>query len=176
MALAASPAAGQRVRVETSRARGDSVELAFTMELAAPQSAVWRTITDYDGMERFVPGVERSRRLSRTPNGQLVEQSGVAKSLPGERRVEAVIEVRERAPSLLVFHGVRGTFPRLHGYWRLRPAKAGRTWVAYRCTVGFDSPPLKLPDGLLAWVVQREITPRVRAIGREAERRAGTRR
>jgi len=145
------------------------------MELAAPQSAVWGTITDYDGMERFVPGVERSRRLSRTRTGQLVEQSGVAKSLPGERRVEAVFEVRERAPSLLVFRGVSGTFPRLHGYWRLRPAGAGRTWVAYRCTVGFDSAP-DLPDALLGWIVQREIMPRVRAIGREAERRAGTRR
>ena len=171
----AGPAAGPVVRVQQCKARGDSVVLAITMDVAATPTAVWRVITDYEGMERFVPGVERSRKLSRTPAGQLVEQSGTMTSLPLKPRIAAVLEMRERAPSLLVFRGVSGTFPRLHGFWLARPLGTTHTRVSYRCTVGLDASRPTPPDALLGWVVRREITPRVRAIGREAERRAAGR-
>jgi uncharacterized protein YndB with AHSA1/START domain len=169
-------AEAQPIRVERTVTRGDSVHLALRMDVAAPPTTVWRALTDYDGMERFVPGVTVSRQRGRTANGLLVEQAGVANSIPGRHRVEALMEMRERVPSLLVFHGIRGTFPRLHGYWRLRPLETGGTRVLYRCTVGLGPNARRVPEQALGWIVQREVTPRVRAIGGEAERRAGKRR
>lgn len=71
-------AAASPLRVDQD---GDGWVLHADVELAADVAVVWGTITDYDQLPRFVPGIESSRVLARRPDGAgerlTIEQSGV---------------------------------------------------------------------------------------------------
>jgi polyketide cyclase/dehydrase/lipid transport protein len=167
--LVPAAAAAAEPRVDRCRARGDAVELALHLDVAAPVPVVWKVLTDYERLSRFVPGVRRSRRIGVTPEGPLVEHVVVARVLFAERPVRALLQMRERPPHRLQFRSVAGDLPRLRGAWLVQPRSAGRSRVYYACRVTTAA---RLPAPMLAWAARQESVPRVRALGREAERRA----
>jgi carbon monoxide dehydrogenase subunit G len=169
LAAGASPCLAGRLEVDRCRARGDSVELQLHIDVKAPPRTVWNVLTDYDGQSRFIPGMVQSRHIATTAEGPIVDQVGRVRVLLAVKEISARLQMRETAPHGLEFRALSGTFPKLDGRWRLLPLANGRTRLLYGCRIGARSP---LPDAVLGWVVRQELSPRVRAIGREAERRA----
>ncbi len=58
-AFAATAHAADDVTVEARR-RGDAVEIKAQAVIAAPTQLVWRVLTDYEGLPRFIPGISKS--------------------------------------------------------------------------------------------------------------------
>lgn len=167
-----APAHAQPLRIESCRARGDSVEVVARMDVRARPEQVWQVLTDYERMPRFVPGLRRSRRIRAGREGPLVEQVAVARVLVFERHVMALLQMDESTPGALGFRAVAGDFKRLRGNWKLEALGGGWTRIFCRCVA---APRRSVPKPLLAWATRHEITPRMRALGREAERRSGAR-
>ena len=149
-------------------ARGDSLDLAVRVDIAAEPAMVWRVLTDYDSMARFVPGVIRSRRVGATKEGPVVEQRGVMGNTFVARPVSSLLQMREVRPHRLEFRALAGDFSTLTGAWALSPAAKG-TRLDYRCRL---RPRTAVPAPILDLSARTELVPRVRAIAREAERLA----
>src|SRR5262249_1424177 len=70
--------AAENLSVEAVR-NGDALEIACRAELEAPVATVWDTLTDYDHLAEFIPGMRQSRVLERRGPSVVVEQSGEAR-------------------------------------------------------------------------------------------------
>jgi len=169
LSMLANSARAAEVRIERCRARGDSVEIVARLEVRASPEQLWRVLTDYDSMARFVPGMDRSKRIARSLEGPIVEQVSVARVLFVRSRVLTVLQMKERAPDTLSFRAIAGDFRRLRGIWVLERLANGGTRARCWCAA---VPRRWVPGTLLAWAARGEFEPRARAIGREAERRA----
>jgi len=56
---------------------GETYVVRATAQLAVDQRVVWETLTDYERLREFVPGVTRARVLARAGNELTIEQVGV---------------------------------------------------------------------------------------------------
>src|SRR6185295_20195222 len=65
------------VSVEATR-RDEALEVVCRALLDAPLDVVWRTLTDYDRLAEFIPGMRRSRVVERRGAVAVVEQLGEA--------------------------------------------------------------------------------------------------
>src|SRR5262245_21100552 len=122
LALASSvptPVRAAEVHIDRCRSRRDSVEIVARLEVRPSPEQLWRVLTDYDSMAGFVTGIDRSKRIARSPEGPIVEQVSVARVLFMRSRVLTVLQMKERAPDTLSFRAIAGDFRRLRGTWVL---------------------------------------------------------
>ena len=78
LASAGAHAAGE-VKVEASR-KGEFIDVRAHAAIDAPLSVIWTTLTDYDRLPEFIPGLRKSKVISRSGGTVVVEQSGEAKA------------------------------------------------------------------------------------------------
>lgn len=167
LVLAPAPTAAD-LRLER-HTHGDAIALSAWLDVDASPEDVWSVITDYDGMSRFVPGLKRSQRVARTPEGPVVDQEGVARVFLVGARMSVRLQMREVPPMALAFRALSGDLKPFSGVWEIDPAPNGRSRLGCRCSLRRRS---GMPASAMAWVAGEELKPRMRALGREAERRA----
>jgi carbon monoxide dehydrogenase subunit G len=93
--LAAAAAHGTQFDVTRD---GATFHVAATADLGADPGVVWDTLTDYEDLPRFVPGIRSARVLERRAEGRtqrlLVEQVGELRFLFFVQRVSVRLDVR----------------------------------------------------------------------------------
>src|SRR5258705_4623675 len=67
----------EQVTVEASR-HGTAVAIKARATIKAPYALIWQTLTDYDHLAEFIPGMATSRVIERRGNTAMVEQTGEA--------------------------------------------------------------------------------------------------
>src|SRR5271166_4121799 len=102
MPIAAASAAGQ-VTIEASR-QGSTVAIDAHATLKAPFALIWSTLTDYDHLANFIPGMTASRVVERHGGTAVVEQTGSARFLGFHYPLKVVVESSEQPPG---FIGIR---------------------------------------------------------------------
>ena len=129
---------------------------------------LWNTLTDYDRLANFVPGMTLSRQVS-PPNAsaKLVEQKGKGGMLSLVLPDHIIMEMNERPYSRIGFRSVSGWVTSLRGEWVISGDQAPVT-LGYRAHVVPALPP---PPMLTDDYVQEEIRLRMDAVAQEAERR-----
>ena len=63
------------VKVEAIR-KGEFIEARASAAIDAPLSVIWTTLTDYDRLPEFIPGLRRSKSPSRRDGPGSVEPAG----------------------------------------------------------------------------------------------------
>lgn len=140
---------------------------AISMVHADP-NVMWDTLTDYNRLASFVPGMTLSRVVSpANARTKLVEQKGEGGLLSYVLPDHVVLAMDERPYHYIGFRSVSGLVSTLRGEWVIdgnsKPVK-----LTYRAYV---LPLLPPPPGLTDGYVQEEIRLRLEAVAREAERR-----
>jgi hypothetical protein len=138
----------------------------------ADAEVVWATLTDYDRLPRFVPGMTLSRVVS-APRARprLIEQKGEGGLLALVLPDHVVLAMDERPPAWIGFRSVSGWVTSLRGEWRIEGSRRPVRLVYRAHVVPLLPPPPALTDGY----VQQEIRLRLDAVAREAERRMAAR-
>lgn len=146
------------------------VRIHAVAQVDADAAVLWATLTDYNRLASFVPGMTLSRQVSRPgARPRLVEQKGEGGLLALVLPDHVVLALDERPPGWIGFRSVSGWVASMQGEWRIegtqRPVR-----LTYRAhVVPLLPPPPALTDGY----VQEEIRTRIDAVAREAERRMG---
>jgi len=170
--LVAAPArSAEDLSVETIR-RGDALEIACRAELEAPVALVWDTLTDYDRLAEFIPGMRRSRVLERRGPAVIVEQSGEARFLFFSIPIEVTVSTLEQPPRSIEASMLKGNLKRLQGAYRIEPRSGGRVLLAWNGTIEA----LSLPPLLGEMLLRASIEDQFRGMVREIERREAARR
>ncbi len=138
-------------------------EVQGAFEVSASSSAVWKVLTDYEGIPAFVSSMKVSRvREMRADGSLLVEQKATGGMFILRRTVTILLEVR-REPQSLRFEDVgRESFWRYEGEWRTENIPNGAR-VTYRLIA---QPDFMAPAMVMSRAVKRgalELLDQVRA-------------
>jgi ribosome-associated toxin RatA of RatAB toxin-antitoxin module len=159
--------------VEASR-RGDFIEVRAHATLEASLAVVWTTLTDYDRLPEFIPGLRKSRVVSRRGSVVTVEQSGEARFLMFTFPIDVTLEALERPPASIQVRAVAGTLRHFEGGYRVEP-EASTNRIVLRW-VGTIIPDVSLPPLIGEVVMRTQIEDQFFGMVREIERRESLRR
>jgi len=164
--------AADEMSVETAR-RGAAVEVVARATLRAPLELVWSTLTDYDRLHEFIPGLRKSKLLEYRGSTAIVEQAGEATFLVFSFPIEVTLASTERPPHALDVRVLKGNLKRLDGGYRIEPAADGQLVLRW---IGLIEPEQPLPPLIGEVLVRLSIEDQFFGMVREIERRNALRR
>ena len=104
--------AAAQVVVQAQR-QGDAVQVQAQATVKAPHELIWQTLTDYNHLAEFVPGITKSRVLQRLGNQITVEQVGEARLWFFTYIIDVVVESTEHQPRTIGIRVVKGNLKQL---------------------------------------------------------------
>jgi ribosome-associated toxin RatA of RatAB toxin-antitoxin module len=169
--LAAPPAtAATALDVQTTRV-GDIIQVQAQAIVHAPLAVVWATLTDYERLPEFVPGLKTSRVVTRKGATATVAQTGEAKFLFFTVPIEVTVESTELPPHAIEARRVSGTLRHLQGRYEMHALGSHPPHVQLRWTGGI-TPESDLPPLIGQSLMRSMITEQFSGMVREMERRA----
>lgn len=174
------------VKVEVRRS-GRRFEAEARLDLAADPQTVWDTITDYDALPRFMPGIRACRVIERRPLANeaeqlVVEQRGEFRFLLFAQAMTVRLTIEHQALRMAEAKAVsfdlgmfgHGAIDVFEGRYELTPAggrrTAPRTHLRYTAVIGLRLPP---PPAIGSVAVRQNLSTQLEAVAREVARRAG---
>jgi hypothetical protein len=144
------------------------IRIYATSVVNADAHVLWATLTDYNRLASFVPGMTLSRQIASSKAGvKMVEQKGEGGLLSLVLPDHVIFAMDERPYTHIGFRSVAGLGSSLQGEWAINGQQSPVQLVYRAHVVPMLPPPPMLTDGY----VQDEIRLRLDAVGREAERR-----
>lgn len=165
--------AAEDLTVEAART-GEYVEVRARATIDAPLSVIWATLTDYEKLPEFIPGLKKSRILSRNGARTIVLQSGSAHFLFFSFPIDVRLEALENPPSSLRVRALSGTLRYLEGGYQLEGDPAGTRFILH--WEGTIAPDVSLPPLFGELVMRMSIEDQFTGMVREIERREALRR
>ena len=160
--------AADDLTVQAKRA-GHAVAVEARATLTAPADLIWSTLTDYDHLSDFIPGMRASKIIGRRGPAAIVEQQGDAGFLIFSYAINVVVESAEYPPNLIEIHVVSGNLRQLDGAYRLTAGEEGGTWVL--SWSGLIEPTLPVPSFLTVDLMRRNVEAQFSGMVAEIERR-----
>ena len=158
------------LRLDVTEAGGQySVTASFAV--TEPPDEVMAVLTDYERIPKYMPDVEVSRVVERTPGGVLVEQQAVSKFMMFSRRVHLMLEVRESGGTIRFRDRCGKSFAAYAGTWTVTQHDS-LTIVDYQLNA---RPSFEVPGFVLKRLLKRDaglLIDRIKAeIATRADRR-----
>ena len=142
--------------------------LAVQLRLEADPSWIWKVITDYDNLHRFIPNLEHSRVIWRRDGQVGVEQVGTQMLCGLRFSARVTLELTEELQNgRLAFRMMQGDFRCFQGEWRVGNDSSG-SWLFYDLLV--QGKP-GMPIGLIEQRLQHDLANNLRGVQQEALKR-----
>lgn len=163
IALCPGTSAGQDAPAVTVDERDGLYRVAATFSVPQPPPLALATLTDYDGIPRFMPEVRTSRVIERTAQRVIVEQEAVARFLLFSKRVHLVLEVEHDQHGLRFRDRSGKSFASYEGSWTLSERDGG-TAIAYALAA---RPSFDVPEFLLKRLMRRDAAEMIARLSAE---------
>lgn len=184
MNAARAPVPDPPVRVEVTR-RARTFEAAAVCRVDAGAAVVWDTITDYEALPRFMPGIRACRVLERVAQSGsderlLLEQEGEFRFLLFRQPLTVRLAVEHRGGRIAAARAIDfdlGVFrgravQAFEGRYELQTGAArGPVQLLYRARIVTRLSP---PPGIGAAAVKLNLEAQLAAVVAECERRAAS--
>ena len=169
--LAPWAAAATGFEVKAVRA-GDLIEVRAHATINAPLAVVWATLTDYERLPEFIPGLKKSRVIARQGATATIAQSGEAHFLFLTIPIEVTVESTERPPNIEV-RRIAGNLRYLQGRYETEVlADADQVQLRW---IGAIAPKADLPPLIGEALLRQLIEDQFSGMVREIERREAAR-
>ena len=157
------------IQQEMERLPGGTRRLAVQLRTDLDPQWLWAVLTDYDQLSRFIPNLQTSRLLWRRGNVVGLEQEGAQTFMGLRFKARVQLELTEHLEQhRLSFVMSKGDFRRFEGAWQIGTDAAGTT-LLYDLTVQGC---VGMPIGLIEQRLREDLAANLRAVQREAQRRA----
>lgn len=163
--------AGDEIDVQAERS-AELIAVQARAMLRAPMAVVWRTLTDYEHLPAFIPGLQSSRVIARNGAVVTVKQTGEARFLFLSVPIAVTLESTERPPYVVEVRRVAGSIHHLDGRYEATPQPNGQVLLRWSGTI---SPDAELPPLIETALIRLSIRDQFTGMVHEIERRAGTR-
>jgi ribosome-associated toxin RatA of RatAB toxin-antitoxin module len=145
------------------------VQVTVRAVVHAPAELIWQTLTDYDHLSQFVPGIDSSRVVSRQGTQLIIEQKGGARWLFFYYPIRVTVATTERPYERIDIHLLQGNLRQLDGGYRIEPRPDGSAELTWQGLIEPDTP---LPEFIRTPLLRRSISDEFAGMVREIERRA----
>ena len=152
---------------------GERIEVRARATIQAPLALVWSTLTDYERLPEFIPGLKKSRVISRVGATTTIEQSGEARFLFMSIPIDVTLESTERPPNIDV-RRIAGRLRYLQGRYETEVSGADPAQVHLRW-VGAITPEAELPPLIGELLMRLSIEQQFTGMVNEIERREALR-
>jgi ribosome-associated toxin RatA of RatAB toxin-antitoxin module len=170
-ALLASAADAMLVQ---ARRQGDAVQVQAQATVRAPHALIWKTLTDYEHMAEFVPGIRSSRVLERHGTTTTVEQVGTARLWFFSFTIDVVVEATEQPPYLIGIRVLKGNLKQLNGGYRLEKIDGSDDEFLLRWE-GVIEPDIPVPQVIAVPLLRASLAEQFGGMVKEIERREALR-
>jgi len=161
--------AAENFSIDASAEDG-AVAIRIKALVRAHYPVIWGTLTDYDQLPQFIPGMRSSRAIERRGPIVVVEQKGVAEVLIFSYPIEVTLESTEQPPSAIGVRVLKGNLKRLDGGYRLEKV-AGSEKAFMLAWNGVIEPDFSLPSLLSVPLMRSTLQRHFLAMVAEIERR-----
>ena len=168
-AFACASARGADDLMVKAEQAGHAVSVQAKAILTAPRDLIWSTLTDYDHLADFIPGISASRVIDRRGPTAIVEQRGEAAFFIFKYGIDVVVESVEYPPDHIEIRVVSGNLRQLEGAYQLGPGKKVGTWLL--TWSGLIEPSLPLPSFIAVALMRNNVQAQFRGMINEIERR-----
>jgi hypothetical protein len=170
----AAPAArsARDIAVDAER-QGNALAISAHATIRAPLPLIWRTLTDYDHLAEFIPGMKRSHVLERHGSTAIVEQIGEASILIFRYSIAVIVESDEHYPATIGVRVLTGNLKQLAGAYRIETVSGAPDEFVLRWR-GIIEPDIPLPLFITAPGLKDAVEDQFLGMIREIERRRGT--
>ena len=158
----------------TAAAEGRAVRVHAQAIVHAPREVIWQTLTDYENLPRFVPGLEKSQVLRRAGNVAVVEQVGRTSFLFFTYPIHIVVRAEEDHPRMLRIRLVSGTLRQLESIYRIESVEGHDDRFLLRWTAIMEAD-LPVPLFVAVRLVRMDAQEQFAGIVAEIERRSRAR-
>ena len=136
--ITANPLDESRVDV---RETGGLYRVTAAFAVSEPAHVVMAVLTDYARIPKFMPDVQVSKVLERTPTGAVVEQEAESRFMMFSKKVHLILDVREGASAITFRDRCGRSFTSYQGGWTITESDS-LTIVDYELTArpSFDVP------------------------------------
>jgi Polyketide cyclase / dehydrase and lipid transport len=170
------------------RRSGRTFEAEAVLDLGADAQTIWDTITDYDALARFMPGIHHCHVSERHPRGGgeerlVVEQRGEFRFMMFAQTMKVLLNIENRHLQSSVAKAVRfeldSIFTRraidvFEGSYVLSPlpdvGSSPRTHLVYTAVIGLRLPP---PPSIGNVAIRQNLAVQLEAVAKEVASRAG---
>jgi ribosome-associated toxin RatA of RatAB toxin-antitoxin module len=159
----------QDVAVEAER-QENALAVNAHATLRAPLPVIWRTLTDYNHLANFIPGMRKSRVVERRGNTAIVEQAGEASVFIFRYPITVTLEADEHYPAMIGVRILNGNLRQLSGAYRIESVYGSPDEFVLRWR-GVIEPDIPLPLFLNAPGLRDAVEDEFRGMVREIERR-----
>jgi ribosome-associated toxin RatA of RatAB toxin-antitoxin module len=149
--------------------RDGAVQVTARAVVRAPIELIWQTLTDYDHLSQFVPGIDSSRVVSRQGEQLIIEQKGSAHWWLFFYPIRVTVASTERPYESIDVRLLQGNLRRLDGSYRIEARPDGSTQLTWQGLIEPDTP---LPAFITSAVLRRSISEQFAGMVKEIERRA----
>jgi carbon monoxide dehydrogenase subunit G len=161
--------AADGLRVEAARS-GTGVAVSASASIHAPLDLIWNTLTDYEHLPEFIPGMQQSRIVSRRGPATIVEQRGGAGILFFTLPIRVTVESAEYPPHLITVRVLSGNLKQLDGRYQLERIGGGEDYIlSWR---GIIEPAVSLPAFISVPLMRTSVEDQFTGMVREIERRS----
>jgi len=150
--------------------QGNALAISTHATIRAPLPIIWQTLTDYDHLAEFIPGMRMSRVLQRHGATVIVEQVGEAKFLIFHYPIDVVVQSDEHYPATIAVHVLSGNLRRLAGAYRIETVPGTRERFVLHWQ-GIIEPDIPLPLFITAPGLRETVADQFVGMVREIERR-----
>jgi ribosome-associated toxin RatA of RatAB toxin-antitoxin module len=165
--------ASEPMRVQAHR-QGDAVQVQVQTTVKAPYELIWKTLTDYDHMAEFVPGIRSSRVLERRGAITTVEQVGIAHLWFFRFSIDVVVETTEQPPHLIGIRVLKGNLKQLNGGYQLEKVNGSDDEFVLRWE-GVIEPDIAVPQAIAVPLLRASLAEQFAGMVKEIERREALR-
>jgi len=173
------------IKVDVRRT-GRRFDATATLDLAARAETVWETITDYDALPKFLPGIRACRVIERTAAAGdvehlVVEQLGEFRFLLFAQPMTVLLNIEHQHLRVAEAKAVRFDLGLLkgraidvfEGRYELMPASGrgsnARMQLRYTAVIGLRLPP---PPSIGSMAVRQNLAAQLEAVAAEVARRS----
>lgn len=149
---------------------GDAVQVNARATVKAPLALIWNTLTDYDHLAEFIPGMKKSRVIERHGKTAIVEQSGHVHLWLFRFPIDVTVEATEQFSSAIQVRLLKGNLRRLEGSYQLE--KIGDDDNYALVWSGIIEPDIAVPGFIATALMRKNISEQFLGMIREIERRA----
>jgi ribosome-associated toxin RatA of RatAB toxin-antitoxin module len=168
-ALGSASAIGADDLVVQAKRAGHAVAVEARATLKAPPELIWATLTDYDHLAEFIPGLRTSRLIGRRGPAAIVEQHGEAGFFIFSYGIDVTVESAEYPPNLIRIHVISGNLRQLDGAYKLAPGEREGTWLL--TWSGVIEPSLPVPSFVAVSLMRSNVKAQFSGMVDEIERR-----
>lgn len=138
-----------------------------TAYINAPPVTVWKVLTDYNNLKRYIPRMVESDLVGSKGNLKVIDLTGEFRVLLYKKTIRVTVNMLEKYPSRIDYEQISGDFEVYRGSWILQMYSSEGTILTYESEI---KPSFAAPDFIFQGILKNDMAAGLTALKAESER------